>query len=275
VSSHLLNVILVLAGGVLVALLVLWLFQRRLVYFPLPEAVPTVESTLPGADDVRLVTDDGLQLGGWYLATLPSRAMVIVFNGNAGDRSFRTPLAMELARADLAVLLFDYRGYGRNPGSPSEQGLAADARAARAYVVARPDVDAARVVYFGESLGAAVAVSLALEHSPAALVLRSPFSSLDAMAHVHYPFLPTGFLLRDRFDSIGRIGELTCPVLVVAGSRDQVVPFEQSRRLYEAVRGPKRFVLISDADHNDFALLAGRQLLDEVGRFLNEVLPAT
>lgn len=269
------NVVLVLVGGVLVALLLLWLFQRRLIYFPLPEAVPTVESTLRGADEVRLVTDDELQLGGWFLAAHPSRGTVIVFNGNAGDRSFRAPLATELARANLSVLLFDYRGYGRNPGNPSEHGLAADARAAYAYVAARPDADAARLVYFGESLGAAVAVSLALEHGPAALVLRSPFSSLEEMGRVHYPFLPTGFLLRDRFDSIGRIGELTCPVLVVAGSRDQVVPFEQSRRLYEAVRGPKRFVLIPDADHNDFALLAGRHMLDEVDRFLNEVLSAT
>jgi uncharacterized protein len=266
----LLSLVWVLLGATVVVLVVLWLFQRRLVYFPLGEPVPAVESVLPGAEEVRFQTEDGLWLQGWYVpATGGSRATVLVFNGNAGDRSFRAPLAAALTRRGLSVLLFDYRGYGNNAGEPSEEGLARDARAARGYVESRPDVDTDRVVYFGESLGAAVAVTLALEQPPARLILRSPFTSLADMGRVHYPFLPTGPLLRDRFESIRRIGQVACPVLVVAGDRDQVIPFEQSRRLYEAIqRTDSRFVSIEGADHNDLELLVGWQLIDEVDGFL-------
>ena len=123
------------------------------------------------------------------------------------------------------MLLLDYRGYVGNPGSPSEDGLLADARAARAYLLSRADVDPARLVYFGESLGAAVAVALAAEHPPAALILRSPFTSLADIAAVHYPFLPAGLMLRDRYESIERIGRVRAPLLVVAGQRDRIVPF--------------------------------------------------
>jgi uncharacterized protein len=261
----------IVAGLVAVPLALLWLFQRHLIYFPLAQAVPPVATVLPGAEEVAFTTADGLRLHGWFAAPAGTdrRATVLVFNGNAGDRSFRAPLAAALARAGYAVLLFDYRGYGRNPGSPSEQGLTADARAARAYVAARPDVDPKRLVYFGESLGAAVALALAVEQPPAALVLRSPFTSLADMGRLHYPFLPTGPLLRDRFDSLGRVGRLACPVLVVAGAEDRIVPPEHSRRLYAAAPEPKRFVLIPGADHNDAELLAGGRLMDEVRAFLD------
>ena len=180
----------------------------------------------------------------------------------------RAPLAAALSRAGLSVLLLDYRGYGGNPGSPSEPGLLADARAARAYLTERSDVDPARLVYFGESLGAAVAVRLGLERLPLALVLRSPFTSLGDVGRVHCPFLPVGLLLTDRYASIERVGGLRCPVLVLAGAGDGIVPWEQSRRLAEAIPEPKRLVLIPSADHNTFELLAGRRLIGEVVRLV-------
>src|SRR6266567_1570713 len=251
--------LLTLVATVAVLLAVVWLFQCRLIYFPGSQDVPPVASILPGAEDISFDTPDGLRLSGWFAPSTVTvaGATVLVFNGNAGDRSFRAPIAAALNQAGLSVLLFDYRGYGRNPGSPSEKGLVTDARTARAYVAARDKVDAGRLVYFGESLGAAVAVALALEHPPAALVLRPPFISLPDMGRRYYPFLPVNLLLRDRFDSLGQIGHLTCPVLIVAGDQDRIVPPDQSRRLYAAAQEPKRFVLIRDADHNDFELLAG------------------
>ena len=147
---------------------------------------------------------------------------VIVFNGNAGNRAFRAPLAAALAEHGISVLLFDYRGYGGNPGSPSEEGLAADARAARRYVAGRAGSD--RIVYFGESLGSGVAVRLAAEQPPAALILRSPFTSLTDTGRHHYPFLPVGMMLIDRFASIDRIRDIRCPLLVIAADHDSVVP---------------------------------------------------
>ncbi|MGH3563545.1 MAG: alpha/beta hydrolase, partial [Mycobacterium sp.] len=176
--------------------------QRRLIYFPSRDPVPPAASVLPGGEDVILETDDGIRLGAWYIPA-PSRGpAVLICNGNAGDRMMRVPLAAALSRAGLSVLLFDYRGYGGNPGSPSEHGLAADARAARAFLAAHPEVDPHRIAYFGESLGAAVAVRLALESPPAALVLRSPFTSLADVGRLHYPWLPVGTLLVDRYPSI-------------------------------------------------------------------------
>jgi fermentation-respiration switch protein FrsA (DUF1100 family) len=166
------------------------------------------------------------------------------------------------------VLLMDYRGYGGNPGNPSERGLLADARAARAYLAARGDVDPARLVYFGESLGAAVAVQLAVEWPPMALVLRSPFASLADIGRIHYPFLPVRLLLKDRYASIEQVGRLRCPVLVLAGAADAIVPWEQSRRLAEAIPEPKRFVRIPSADHNSLELLAGQRIIGEVVRFM-------
>jgi uncharacterized protein len=258
---------LVLVVGVV--LMLAWIFQRRLIYFPMQQAVPPVQSALPGAEEVALQTQDGLRLGGWFLpADQADGRAVLVFNGNAGDRSHRAPLAAALARRGWSVLLFDYRGYGRNPGTPSEAGLAADARAARAYVASRADVDPSRIAYFGESLGAAVAVTLATEAPPAALVLRSPFTSLVDMGRLHYPWLPVGRLLLDRFSSIDRIARIDSPMLVIAGDRDRIVPLAQSQRLYEAAREPKRLVVIEGADHNDLELLAGPRLLEEVSLFL-------
>ena len=150
--------LLTVVADIAVRLAVVWLCQRRIIYFP--------RSQDAGAEEISFDTPDGLRLSGWFAPSTATvaGATVLVFNGNAGDRSFRAPLAAALNQAGLSVLLFDYRGYGRNPGSPSEKGLVTDARTARAYAAARDKVDAGRLVYFGESLGAAVAVALALEH---------------------------------------------------------------------------------------------------------------
>ncbi len=152
----------------------------------------------------------------------------------------RAALAVALNRMGLSVLLFDYRGYGGNPGRPSEEGLAADARAAQAWLAAQPEVDPDRIAYFGESLGAAVAVGLAVQRPPAALVLRSPFTSLADVGAVHYPWLPVRRLLLDRYPSIERIASVHAPLLVIAGDRDDIVPLSLSRRLYDAAAEPKR-----------------------------------
>ncbi|MGH3675357.1 MAG: alpha/beta hydrolase [Mycobacterium sp.] len=260
-------IVTLVASGVLA---LLWSQQRRLIYFPSPGPVPSAAAFLPNGRDVVLDTEDGIRLGAWYFPVAGRGPAVLVCNGNAGDRSMRLELAAALNDIGLSVLLFDYRGYGGNPGQPSEDGLAADARAAQAWLAAQPEVDPDRIAYFGESLGAGVAVGLATERPPAALVLRSPFTSLADVGRVHYPWLPVGRLLIDRYPSIDRIGSVDAPVLVIAGDRDDIVPTSLSKRLYEAAPEPKRFVLVSGAGHNDAALLDGRQMLDEVGRFLSE-----
>src|SRR5262249_54941293 len=165
----------------------------------------------------------------------------------AGNRAYRSPLAAALQRHGFQVLLFDYRGYGGNPGTPSQNGLAADARATRAYLGSRSDVDLSRLVYFGESLGTAVALDLALRQPPAALVLRSPFTSIADVGQYHYPFLPVRLLLRDRFSAIDQIRRIRVPLLVIAGGRDRIVPIDNTRRLYEAAIAPKTLLILPDA----------------------------
>jgi uncharacterized protein len=246
--------------------------QRRLIYFPSPGPVPSAATLLAGGRDVVLDTEDGKRLGAWCLPAPGSQPgpAVVVFNGNGGDRSGRALLAANLSRLGMSVLLFDYRGYGGNPGPPSEKGLAADARAAQAWLAAQPEVDPDRIVYFGESLGAAVAIGLAMERPPAALVLRSPFTSLAEVGRAHYPWLPVGWLLMDRYPSIDRIGSLSAPVMVIAGGRDDIVPESLSKKLYDAASEPKRYLLVPGTGHNDPELIWGDRMLEEVGRFLSE-----
>jgi uncharacterized protein len=263
----------VATGSVVViaaVLIVIWTMQRRFLYFP-TSGVPTpTEIGLTDVEPVTFETIDRLRLSGWFFAaSRPSSCVtVLVFNGNAGNRAHRGPLAAALQRHGFQVLLVDYRGYGGNPGGPSENGLAADARAARAYLAGRSDVDLSRLVYFGESLGTAVAVDLAVEHPPAALILRSPFTSMVDLGQHHYPFLPVRFLLRDRFATIDQIRRIRVPLLVIAGGRDRIVPIENSRRLYDAATAPKTLLVLPDADHNDYELLAGNEMIEPIVGFL-------
>ncbi|NEM04436.1 alpha/beta hydrolase [Geodermatophilus normandii] len=252
---------------VLLALLVglLWALQRRLVYLPDDGPVPAAADAVPGGRDVRLTTADGLSLGAWFVPGATGDApAVLVANGNGGHRGLRAPLARALSSAGLAVLLFDYRGYGGNPGSPSEEGLALDVRAARAWLLEEAGVPDDRLLYYGESLGCAVVTELAVEHPPAGLVLRSPFVDLAAVGSEHYPFLPVRSLLRDRYPVAEHVTRVRVPTTVVYGGADTIVPPSQSRRVADAAAGLHRQVEVPGADHNDAVLLDGTDLVDAV-----------
>ncbi|GIF74943.1 alpha/beta hydrolase [Asanoa siamensis] len=256
------RVALVLVVVIALLLAVVWLLQRRLIYFPDSAAVGDAG---PGTEALVLRTSDGLALGAWLVP--PSRvrdrrAAVLVANGNAGNRADRLPLAKALAAEGFTVLLFDYRAYGGNSGSPSERGLARDARAARAALRDRFTDD--RVLYLGESLGAAVVTELATEHPPAGLVLRSPFTDLAAVGSAHYPWLPVRTMLRDRYPVADRIARIEVPTVVVYGTADTIVPPEQSRTVADRAGGTSRAVAVEGADHNDPALAAGAPLIDAV-----------
>ncbi len=191
---------------------------------------------------------------------------MIVFNGNAGNRADRLPLGTALVQLSYSVLLTDYRGYGGNPGAPSEEGLGTDARAVHRF--ATRELGISNLVYFGESLGAGVAIGLAVEETPDGLVLRSPFSSLTAVARHHYWYLPSSLLLEDRYSNLERIGTIQAPVLVLAGSADEIVPPGQSREVYERANQPKRLVVVEGATHNDAALLDGDEMIQALATFL-------
>jgi hypothetical protein len=253
---------------VVVALLLaaLWLLQRRLIYLPYPADVPPVVRALPGAHEVALETSDGLTLTAWLVPpTAPERDLtVLMAPGNAGNRSHRASLARALADRGFTVLVVDYRGYGGNPGRPSEAGLARDVRAAHGHLTGAAGIPADRIIYLGESLGAAVVTELATVHPPAGLVLRSPFTDLAAVGATHYPFLPVRAMLWDRYRLADRMPRLHMPTAVVYGDADSVVPPAQSRRVADLAPNLVHRAVVPGADHNDPALGDGPAVVSAV-----------
>jgi pimeloyl-ACP methyl ester carboxylesterase len=225
-------------------------------------------------EDVRLAAVDA-EIHGWWLPKDGARWTVLLCHGNAGNISHRLERARLLQQRVLAsVLLFDYRGYGRSSGSPDEQGTYRDARAAYLHLVEQRGVPAGHLVLFGESLGAAVAAQLALERPAAALVLESAFTSIPEMARAAYPFLPpVGPLIRTRYETLAKLPRLRLPLLVLHGERDEIVPLEQGRRLFDAAPEPKRLFVIPAAGHNDTYLAGGEPYWRALSGFLEELSP--
>ncbi len=258
----------IVAGVWLVLVVAAWALQRQIIY--LPDAADPGPPP-PGAEEALLETDDGLELTAWYLAPDGEAVgTILAAPGNAGNRALRAPLAEGLVQRGHAVLLLDYRGYGGNPGSPHEDGLVADAAAARQYLLERDDVDEEALIYLGESVGTGVAAALAARQPPAGLVLRSPFPELADVGRGHYPFLPVGLLLRERFPIADHLQAAGVPLLVVAGGSDSIVPTDLSRRVASQADG--HYVELEGVDHNDRALLDGGEYLDAVDRFVRDVV---
>lgn len=262
--------VLVLAVGMVVAML--WALQRHLIYFPDPTPVPSAAAVIEGARDVTLRTADGLTLGAWFVPADPrgdTGMAVLLAPGNGGNRVGRAGLAEELRRRGLAVLVLDYRGYGGNPGSPSEEGLAADADAA-ADALAELGYDPRHTIYFGESLGSAVVSALQARRPPAAMVLRSPFTDLADVGRHHYPWLPVRALIRDRFPVVDHLVTSDVPVTVIYGQRDSVVPHGLSARVADQAPALAERVVLGEADHND-PVMFGPRVAAAVQRLAREV----
>lgn len=256
------------------ATVALVVFEKAFIYFPSRTLELTPRELGLAFEDVTLVAEDGVRLHAWYLPVKGSRLTILMTHGNGGNISFRldrTLFFQSRLRAD--VFLLSYRGYGRSEGNPDEEGTYRDARAAYAFLATERGVPSERLVLFGESLGAAVALDLALLRPCRALILESPFTSIRDMARTALPFLPVGPFLRTRYDNLAKVGRLRVPLLILHGDRDRVVPFAQGRRLFEAAPEPKRFFRIAGADHNDTYVTGGEAYWRAVAEFLEAVLP--
>lgn len=226
------------------------------------------------AREVWLDTEDGVRIHAFFLPGEPDRDRAILFlHGNAGNASHRLPNAAELARLGSDVLVLDYRGYGRSQGTPSEAGVYRDARAGLAHLTGERGVPERRVVLFGESLGGAVAIDLAVDRELAGVIVASTFSSLADMGWAMAG--PFGrWLAGDGFDSLAKIGSLRAPLLSFHGDRDELISIELGRRLFERAPEPKDFHVIRGAGHNDTVDVGGRDYFARIARFLDEVAPA-
>lgn len=247
------------------------MLERYFIYFPKRELMVNPSHFGLAYEDVTFVASDGVKLHGWFV---PGQRDVTLlwFHGNAGNISHRLEnLRLLHDELEVNVFLFDYRGYGRSQGSPSEQGTYRDAEAALAYLGSRGDVSMEQVIYFGRSLGAAVAVEMGICHTPYAVILESAFPSIPYMARRAYPLLPVWPFLRTRYDSQAKIAKVNAPVLLVHGDRDDIVPIEAGIRLFDAAKEPKELYTIRGAGHNDTYLVGGQAYFDALRSFVERL----
>ena len=268
-------VVLFLLMAVLMVLRAEGAMEQHFIYFPDREIVVTPERFGLDFEDLEIISEDGVRLHGWYVPGRQQQPVVLFFHGNAGNISHRIENIAYLNRLGLGVLIFDYRGYGKSDGRADEEGLDRDARAARAWLTQRGIPDE-RILYFGRSLGAAVAVRLASERAPAGLILETPFTSIRDLGRHHYPLLhfSLGWMIRDRYDALAQIPLVKAPLLVFQGDRDSIVPESMARRLFDAANEPKRFHLIHGADHNDTYEWGGEAYWDAWRGFISSLASA-
>lgn len=271
--------------SVLQVVLLIYLGLMALIYFKqtslvfLPEMdrdyrASPADIGLPFAQ-LRLATGDGEDLDGWFVpadAKRSTRGLVIFFHGNAGNIAHRLDYLRMFHDMDLATLIVDYRGYGKSSGSPSEQGTYLDAAAAWLHATQILGFPADRIVLFGESLGGGVAVQLATKQRPAALVLASTFTSVPDMGADLYPLLPIRLLAHIRYDSLARLSEIACPLLVIHSRDDDIIPIAHGRRLFDAARPPKQF-LEMEGGHNDGFVFVREDWVRQLDGFLRQVMP--
>ncbi len=244
--------------------------DKAFIFHPDPQIMATPAMVGLVYEDIYFQTADGLRLNGWFVPGADPDGVMIWFHGNAGNISHRVDnLRRFHEETGLSIFIFDYREYGRSEGSVSEEGTYRDAEAALGWVFSRTGLASNRILYFGRSLGASVAVELALHAPPRALILETPMTSVRDMARKIFPLLPLGPLIRTEYDSLSKIGKIRVPVFILHGDRDEVVPIELGRRLYEAANSPKEFYVIPGASHNDTYLVGGGEYWAAWKRFLS------
>ena len=268
--SSLVLIILALCLGVMV---LLYVFQEKMIFFPGKRIVDTPGSIGLHYEDVYLVTDDEVRIHGWYIPHPDAKATLLFFHGNAGNISHRLDSISIFHGLGLSVFIIDYRGYGNSEGRPTEQGTYMDAIAAWNYLVDERRLRPDEIILFGRSLGGGVAAGLAAGVSPAAVILESTFTSIRELGKHYYPYLPVSWIARVRYPVDEHIASFNCPVLVVHSPQDDVVPFRYGQRLFENAREPKMFLPIS-GDHNTGFLLSGDVYVEGMKRFLETRLDA-
>jgi uncharacterized protein len=225
-------------------------------------------------EDVWFTSEDGTRLFGWYVGSPRSSAVLLWCHGNAGNMIHRLANLAALYETGLSVFLFDYRGYGRSEGMPTEKGLYRDARVAYQYLIDIRHIDPGRLVVFGRSLGAAVAGNLASERTVAGLILESAFPSIAAMAKQQFGGLPAHWLLGSRFPLIERMKFIHVPILMIHGDQDSIVPFPLGEQVFQAALEPKSLYVVKGADHNNLPVIGGAPYFAQLKQFVETVTKA-
>jgi fermentation-respiration switch protein FrsA (DUF1100 family) len=241
----------VVVGCYLSLLAILFVIQRRLLYYPSHLYVPLSDARAnPAFREISVRTDDGIALKAWYAPATSKPYTIVFFHGNADCLYTASQVADPYIAEGYGFLLTEYRGYSGLPGTPTESGLYDDGRA---YIreLAVHGVENGRIIVYGHSLGTGVAVQMAEEFCVAGLMLLAPYLSMPKLAAKHFPIFPAAYLTLDRFDNERKIGTVRVPLLVVNGAADEVVPAQQGRTLYSLANEPKEFRSIPNRGHND------------------------
>ncbi|MGN6748502.1 MAG: alpha/beta hydrolase [Xanthobacteraceae bacterium] len=241
----------------------IYVVQRSLMYFPDTAHVRPAAAGLPEAEEVPLTAADGVRIAAWHVPPGAGKPVILYFHGNGGALRFRVERFRRLIADGIGLVALEYRGYGGLAGSPSEDGLIADAQAAYRFAATR--YPAQQLVLWGESLGSGVAVAIAAERPAGRVILEAPFTSAVAVGAQHYWYLPVSLLMKDQFRSDTRIGKVTAPVMIMHGVHDRVVPYAMGEQLFDIANQPKHFVRFLDGGHED---LDAHGALDAVARFL-------
>jgi len=273
-TGRVMTLLLSIALAYLGLLAAVYFGQASLLYFP---GIPTRELTAAPRDlgleyeNVSLTAEDGVRLHGWWIPHPRPRAVLLHLHGNAGNISHRIELIRIFHELGLAVLIFDYRGYGRSQGKPDEAGTQRDSLAAWRHLTETRHIPAQEIVLHGQSLGAALAAWLAARERPGALILESAFTSVPELAAELYPWLPARRLARFDYNTREYLGAVHCPVLVIHSPDDEIIPYAHGQRLYAAAHAPKAFLNLR-GDHNTGFLLARRDYVAGLDLFLREHL---
>jgi fermentation-respiration switch protein FrsA (DUF1100 family) len=258
----------------IVAALVFWtailmLFEERFVFFPRPFPSGPYDDAkfIPGLQEHWVRAADGSRLHAWFAPVDSPIAVILHSHGNGGNLSYDIERIRRFQRAGLAFFAYDYRGYGKSEGAPSEAGVILDAIAAYDHLRDSLHVPASEIIVWGTSLGGAVAVQLAAQRPVAGLILESTFTSAPDVAALAYPFLPVRWLMRTSFNSVAVLPSLSLPTLHIHGDRDEVIDVDLGRRLYEAARGPKAWYEVPGAGHNDVLFVGGAEYLHRITAF--------
>jgi fermentation-respiration switch protein FrsA (DUF1100 family) len=245
--------LLIIAIGTYVALAALLMyFENALVYFPTPARLYWAPPPSPDVRDVTLTTSLGEEIHSWWLPYPGSRGALLYLHGNAGNLSQRGQSVLRLHDTlEMSVLIIDYPGFGKSPGAPTEEACYRAADAAYDWLTEQQGIAPGEIVLFGKSLGGGIATHLACQRDHRALALIKTYTTLPDVGASIYPWLPVRLLMRNRFDSLGRIGKCCRPVFVAHGTTDELIPFALGQRLYEAANEPKEFFAMANHGHND------------------------
>jgi len=264
--------ILFVCGGAYVGLgLILLLFQSRYLYFPERRIAMTPDSMGLSYEPVEIETDDGVTIAGWFVPAEPSRGVVLFCHGNAGNMSHRLDSIRLFNRLELSTFIFDYRGYGQSGGKTTETGTYRDVEAAWRYLLDEREIEPTEIVVFGRSLGGAIASWLAQEHTPAALIVESTFTSVPDLAAKLYPIYPVRWIGRFNYNAAEYVAKKKCPVLVVHSRDDDIIPFSHGRQLFDAASEPKEFLEIRGS-HNEGFVVSGKPYQDGLDAFISRYI---